>query len=100
MFCFFLFSSTRPVCYSTNDGSIYNDLNDFNLWRLKYNKTYENKINLTDKDIDGIYDLMIFDKKNTKGTVNYVLLDQSGKPIIDQQVNKSVFIDSFTYYGM
>ena len=55
---------------------------------------------MTDKDLDGIYDLMIYDKKNTKGTVNYVLLDQSGKPIIDQQVNKSVFIDSFTYYGM
>ena len=49
LFCFFLFSASRPVCYSTNDGTIYNDLNDFNLWRLKYNKTYENQLNLTDK---------------------------------------------------
>jgi len=49
LFCFFLFSATRPVCYSTNDGTIYNDLNSFNLWRLKYNKTYENQVNLTDK---------------------------------------------------
>jgi len=48
LFCFFLFSASRPVCYSTNDGTIYNDLNDFNLWRLKYNKTYENQLNLTD----------------------------------------------------
>ena len=49
LFCFFLFSTSRPVCYSTNDGTIYNDLNNFNLWRLKYNKTYENQVNLTDK---------------------------------------------------
>jgi len=49
LFCFFLFSASRPVCYSTNDGTIYNDLNSFNLWRLKYNKTYENQVNLTDK---------------------------------------------------
>ena len=83
---------------------ISNQLNNFPIETVNKLKEisfkYFSKINLTDKDLDGIYDLMIYDKKNTKGTVNYVLLDQSGKPIIDQQVNKSVFIDSFTYYGM
>jgi len=49
LFCFFLFSTTRPICYSTKDASVYSDLHQFNLWRIKYNKTYENKINLTDQ---------------------------------------------------
>ena len=49
LFCFFLFSTTRPVCYSIDDASSYADLHQFNLWRIKYNKTYEHKINLTDQ---------------------------------------------------
>jgi cathepsin L len=49
LFCFFIFSTTRPTCYSTEDASIYGDLHQFTLWRIKYNKTYENKINLTDQ---------------------------------------------------
>jgi len=47
MFCFFLFSTTRPICYSTNDASMYGDLHKFNLWRIKYNKTYDGETNLT-----------------------------------------------------
>ena len=47
MFCFFLFSNTRPVCYSTDDSSMYGDLHQFNLWRLKYNKIYAGETNLT-----------------------------------------------------
>ena len=49
MFCFFLFSRTRPVCYSTDDGTAYQDLHQFNVWRLKYNKTYNGETNLTTK---------------------------------------------------
>jgi len=49
LYCFFLFSATRPVCYSTDDGASYGDLNQFNLWRLKYNKTYKGELNLTDQ---------------------------------------------------
>ena len=49
LFCFFLFSTTRPVCYSIDDASSYADFHQFNLWRIKYNKTYEHKINLTDQ---------------------------------------------------
>ena len=30
---------------------------------------------------------MIFDKKNDKGSVNFVLLDKAGKPMIDQKVD-------------
>ena len=47
LFCFFLFSTSRPVCYSSTDGNAYNDLDNFNRWRLKYNKTYDNEFNLS-----------------------------------------------------
>jgi len=47
LFCFFLFSTSRPVCYSSTDGNSYNDLDNFNRWRLKYNKTYDNEFNLS-----------------------------------------------------
>uniref|UniRef100_A0A6C0C612 Peptidase C1A papain C-terminal domain-containing protein n=1 Tax=viral metagenome TaxID=1070528 RepID=A0A6C0C612_9ZZZZ len=49
LFCFFIFSSTRPVCYSTDKSSSLVDLHQFNLWRIKYNKTYENEFNLNSK---------------------------------------------------
>ena len=61
---------------------------------LKYFK----KINLSDEQLGHIYDLMIFDKKNDKGIVNFVLLDKNGKPVIDQKVDKNIFIEAFDYY--
>ena len=42
---------------------------------------------------------MIFDKKNDKGSVNFVLLDKGGKPMIDQKVNNDIFIEAFAYYN-
>ena len=42
---------------------------------------------------------MIFDKKNDKGSVNFVLLDKVGKPIIDQKVDYDIFIEAFAYYN-
>ena len=42
---------------------------------------------------------MIFDKKNNKGSINFVLLDKSGKPIIDQKVDNDIFIEAFAYYN-
>ena len=60
---------------------------------------YFSKIRLTDSDLEGIYDLMIFDKKNDRGSVNFILLDERGKPMIDQRVEKEIFINAFAYYN-
>lgn len=78
-------------------------LNDFPLdtvGKLKeVSLKYFSRISLTDSDLKDIYDLMIFDKKNDKGSVNFVLLNKSGKPIIDQKVGNDIFIEAFAYYN-
>ena len=82
---------------------ISNKLNNFPLDtvdRLKeVSLKYFSRISLKDSDLKGIYDLMIFDKKNDKGSVNFVLLDKVGKPIIDQKVDNDIFIEAFAYYN-
>jgi len=81
---------------------ISNKLNDFSLDivdKLKdVSLNYFSKISLTDGDLKSIYDLMIFDKKNDKGSVNFVLLDKVGAPVIDQKVGYDIFIEAFDYY--
>ena len=59
---------------------------------------YFKKINLSDDQLEQIFDLMIFDKKNNNGMVYFVLLDKNGKPLTDQKVDKKVFVDAFDYY--
>lgn len=59
---------------------------------------YFEKINLSDDQLEQIFDLMIFDKKNNNGMVYFVLLDENGKPLTDQKVEKKVFVDAFDYY--
>ena len=59
---------------------------------------YFKKINLSDDQLEQIFDLMIFDKKNNNGMVYFVLLDKNGKPLTDQKVEKKVFVDAFDYY--
>ena len=68
LFCFFLFSTTRPVCYSTEDASAYSDLHQFNLWRIKYNKTYEHKTNLTSQFSAWKKNREFINKHNEKNT--------------------------------
>ena len=59
---------------------------------------YFEKINLSDDQLEEIFDLMIFDKKNNNGMVYFVLLDKNGKPLTDQKVEKKVFVNAFDYY--
>ena len=59
---------------------------------------YFEKINLSDDQLEQIFDLMIFDKKNNNGMVYFVLLDKNGKPLTDQKVEKKVFVNAFDYY--
>jgi cathepsin L len=45
IFCFPLL--LRNFCYVTQEGGLYNDLNEFSLWREKHNKTYGNIYNIS-----------------------------------------------------
>ena len=59
---------------------------------------YFNSIPLEEVDIINIYDLLIYDKKNEGSKINFVLLKEIGKPVIDQIVDKQLFKESFEFY--
>ena len=59
---------------------------------------YFNSITLEENDIINIYDLMVYDKKNEGSKINFVLLKEIGKPVIDQIVDKQLFKESFEFY--
>ena len=61
------------------------------------NKRYE-KISFTEDDIEDIVDLLKFDKKNTHGNINFVLIQRIGEAVIDNRVPKELFHEAFTYY--
>ena len=61
-------------------------------------KKYFSLIQLQEDDIMNIYDLMVYDKKNEGSKINFVLLKEIGKPVIDQIVNKDLFKESFEFY--
>ena len=60
---------------------------------------YFNSIPLEENDIINIYDLMVYDKKNEGSKINFVLLKEIGKPVIDQIVGKQLFKESFEFYN-
>ena len=60
---------------------------------------YFNSIPLEENDIINIYDLMVYDKKNEGSKINFVLLKEIGKPVIDQIVDKTLFKESFEFYN-
>ena len=62
-------------------------------------KNYFSLIKFEEEDIMSIYDLMGYDKKNEGSKINFVLLKEIGKPVIDQIVNKDLFIESFEFYN-
>lgn len=57
------------------------------------------KIAFTPEDIEAILALLKFDKKNSHGHINFVLLQRIGEAVIDQQVPKKLFTDAFAYYS-
>ena len=60
---------------------------------------YFKEIAFTEKDIEQIHDLITYDKKNEADKVNFVLLKEIGSPVVDQQITKELFIESFKFYG-
>lgn len=50
------------------------------------------------KTIKAIIQLLKYDKKNAHGKINFVLLSDVGKPLVDQQIEESLIFDSFDFY--
>lgn len=57
------------------------------------------KTSFTTKDIDIILTLLKFDKKNSHGNINFVLLKSIGKTAIDIKVTPELLKESFSYYA-
>ncbi|WP_405382136.1 3-dehydroquinate synthase [Maribacter sp. LLG6340-A2] len=56
------------------------------------------KIDFTTEDIDNLLELMKYDKKNSHGKVNFVLLKEIGKPVTDVEIPIELFKQAFAYY--
>jgi 3-dehydroquinate synthase len=57
------------------------------------------KVDFEKKDIDTILTLLKFDKKNSHGNVNFVLLKKIGEPAIDIKVSPELLEEAFAYYA-
>ncbi|EGV45079.1 3-dehydroquinate synthase [Bizionia argentinensis JUB59] len=56
------------------------------------------EVTFSPTDYDAIIELLKYDKKNEHGNINFVLLENMGKPIIDCQVSNELIIKAFEYY--
>ncbi|MEO1013207.1 MAG: 3-dehydroquinate synthase [Bacteroidota bacterium] len=56
------------------------------------------KPDFSEHDMDGILQLLKFDKKNSHGNINFVLLKSIGEPVIDVRVPNHLFRDAFAYF--
>jgi 3-dehydroquinate synthase len=56
------------------------------------------KVHFTEQDKQAILSLLKFDKKNSHGSVNFVLLKRIGEAVIDQRVSDSLYMEAFSYY--
>lgn len=61
--------------------------------------TYYKAVNFSDAAIKSIKELLIHDKKNTAGNINFVLLERIGKPVFDCQVSNQLIDKAFHYYA-
>tara|TARA_R110001583_G_scaffold12354_7_gene54965 strand:+ start:3236 stop:4297 length:1062 start_codon:yes stop_codon:yes gene_type:complete len=57
------------------------------------------KVDFEKKDIDTILTLLKFDKKNSHGNINFVLLKKIGVPAIDIKVTPDLLEKAFAYYA-
>ncbi len=56
------------------------------------------KIEFTELAIQQILSLLQYDKKNSHGSINFVLLKAIGDPVIDQQIPYNLYNEAFAYY--
>lgn len=56
------------------------------------------KVDFTNKDYQEIIKLLKFDKKNSHGNINFVLLHDIASPKIDCKVENKLILEAFDYY--
>ena len=61
-------------------------------------KIYFDSISFENQAINEIISYLMFDKKNNNKQINFVLLEEIGKPVLDVQVSNAHIIDSFQFY--
>tara|TARA_R110002126_G_scaffold56971_2_gene151629 strand:+ start:45 stop:1106 length:1062 start_codon:yes stop_codon:yes gene_type:complete len=84
------------------EGYLSNKLTNLPLVTLEDIKTtflsrYE-KVEFLEEDFDNILKLMKYDKKNSHGKVNFVLLKEIGNPVFDIEIPVELFTEAFAYY--
>lgn len=57
------------------------------------------KTSIATSDHEAIIELLKYDKKNEHGNVNFVLLEQIGKPKVDCLVENELIVEAFRYYS-
>lgn len=57
------------------------------------------KVSFEDSDYETIIDLMKYDKKNSHGNINFVLLSDIGAPVLDKTVPNETILEAFQYYN-
>lgn len=60
--------------------------------------THFERVDFNAEDIDAIVELLKFDKKNSHGDVNFVLLQSIGKTVTDIRVPAHLIDEAFAYY--
>ena len=60
---------------------------------------YFEKVDFSKDDIDAILKLLKYDKKNSHGDINFVLLQSIGDAVTDIKVAEELFQKAFDYYG-
>ncbi|MEN3324110.1 3-dehydroquinate synthase [Mariniflexile soesokkakense] len=60
---------------------------------------YYGKVTINKSEYAPIIELLKYDKKNNHGNINFVLLENIGKPRIDCLVDDNVIIDAFEFYA-
>ena len=56
------------------------------------------KVDFTKNDVNAILSNLKFDKKNSHGNINFVLLEAIGHPVIDVKIPNEMFMEAFAYY--
>jgi len=57
------------------------------------------KVIFNEKDYAPIIELLIYDKKNEHGNINFVLLEAIGKPKINCKVSNELILEAFNFYA-
>jgi len=60
---------------------------------------YYGTVEINENDYEPIIELLKYDKKNTHGNINFVLLEAIGKPKIDCLVDDKLIKDAFKFYS-